>query len=134
MWSRRLRHPGEPSSPSAGRYTWLVREMAGPVNSADEARTNALERRRSARAEAKRQASRHAEERGAPLDRRGRELEIAEPPDDAADRDLRLEAGEVRAQAEMGTTTEGQGLVWLPLDVESVGVRKHLRVAVGGGG
>src|SRR6266516_1522372 len=75
---------------------------------------------RSVRAEGDRQLPRHAEERGTPLDRLRDETQVREAHDQARDRDLALELGEMCAQAEVRPAPEGEVVVRPPLDVEAV--------------
>src|SRR5262249_30428512 len=73
------------------------------------------------------------EERGPPLDGLRFERQVVEAADELADGDLGLDAGEVRAEAVVRTTAEGEVVVRLALDVEAVRIGKASGVPIGRG-
>src|ERR1051326_5499929 len=71
------------------------------------------------------------EARSEPLQRSGR-LDHGEAPQQPIEEHAELEAGEVRAETEMRTRTEGEMRIRLTIDDEVEGVGENLLIAVGG--
>ena len=76
------------------------------------------------RVEAHRQAREHSKQRAPPVElaRWRVQLEAGEAPHQRADRDLRLHAREVRAEAEVGAVAEAQVRDLLARHVEPIGI------------
>ena len=59
-----------------------------------------------------------------------RQFQIREPAQQAQNRFLRLQPGQVRAQAQVSAAAEGLMMCILSLDIEAIGLRINSRVPV----